>query len=514
MATITLDTPEMVIEELGKDACDANFRGGLGIFGSDNCEGFSHSKHKLYGFLPFFHRHWLNGKKIHYENTPARHLGTLEIHPTLRPVDIFKIKRANIDIFGIHQDIINDVLYTGDRWKRLQQHVTNGHAAPMCMKQQGIKPDISWINESHSAIAIPVILEDPYFRGVKILFTTHTPVEAGMEKFDFDFNELRISEKYRSVFMHNGRIDLNWGGMSLAHLINTVSEEHCQRMKEMFPEFAHKMVNVTNGSGRNSWMSPRLKALGDNIDLQKLAEAHRADKADLIDFIHRESGIRLDPNKLLMAWTRRLTNYKRQYPMLAPVIDAICADRNTYVDTPLGKLRGCGIQHLGVGVAHETERECQDWVNHFNNWTTNGLKGRFVFIPSYGLEFLKRTSWGADIWFSCPRKREEACGTSEERAQINGNPNITVCTGGMAEHVEDFDPINCSGNGLFIEPDEPIHLYYKSLALSDLYYDWTMNGNNRWLRLRMNAFETGKKLDATIMAQKYEAIFEKLLQMP
>ena len=71
-----------------------------------------------------------------------------------------------------------------------------------------------------------------------------------------------------------------------------------------------------------------------------------------------------------------------------------------------------------------------------------------------------------------------------------------------------------SGNGLFIEPDEPIHLYYKSLALSDLYYDWTMNGNNRWLRLRMNAFETGKKLDATIMAQKYEAIFEKLLQMP
>lgn len=509
--TIIFISPEMIIPELEETALGANFRGGLGILAGDICEGLAKQKIKAIAITPLYSRHWMTKENIDYGKTPAKEVFKAKPLAHFGEASILKTDRAGIDHYGILQKEIFDELYTADRGNRLSQEVLLGHVSVAVIKQLKIKPDIIWIQEGHSSIIVPVAKEDAYFKNTKYLFTTHTPVPEGMEKFFGDrFHELKIHEKYHYVFVKDGVIDMTRASMILADKVNAVSEEHFEQTKKMFPEFINKITWVTNGSSRDLWLSPCIKKYKD-INFVQLEKIHLKNKNELCEFLQKKSGILLDIQKPILSWVRRIAWYKQQNPMLAPIIDAICAERNEIVSTPLGRLNGLGFQVFGAGQAHESDSTCLGWMADFHNWMTDKQKGKSIFLPQYGMELLQRAAWGSDVWFSCPLPGMEACGTSEMRATENGVPVLTTYGGGAREYIEEYNMVTGEGNGFFIEPYQPISAYYKLKFISDLYYDYILNGNNRWLMLKHHTFKTGKKLDVLPMIEKYEKIFEELL---
>jgi len=508
-------TPEIMIPEFGEPACGANFRGGLGILAGDIMEGLAKKNIKALGIAPFYDLHWMTREKISYENTPAKPLFKLKVgfNGKAKMVGVMKMERAGLELFGIQSPEIFDTLYTADRWQRLQQEVLIGNAVPSLLKKLGVRPDIIWLQEGHTAVCIPATKGDPYFEGTKFLFTTHTPAPEGMEKFHGNWIcELGVDANlYHQIFLKDGLIDMTGAAMILADRVTAVSQEHCETTQKIFPEFAQKITGITNGSSFKLWTSPRVKAARKAADRLRFWEAHQEDKAELIKFIFEKSGKEFSLKKPQMGWVRRLAWYKNQLPMMAPVIKAICAEKGTVTETSYGPLEGLGIQVFCSGRAHESDSGCLGWMAEFERWTRDELADRFVFLPQYDLKTLKLSVQGCDIWFSSPMPGWEACGQSDQRAAFNANVNLSTYGGGAREHIKEYNPVTGEGSGFFIEPYDPRTVYNKLKIISDLYYAWVNAGDSRWLNLRMNSFEESKALSALNMIDCYEKIFQKLL---
>ena len=494
---------EMTMPELPEPARGANFRGGLGILAGDIVSGLKRSGIKGFSIVPFYRRHWINGKEIFY-GSPARKV------MELNSLNVWEINRGGTIVYGLENQVF-DCLYTTDRWQRIQQEIMFGKAAPLLLQRLGIKPDIIWFNESHTAVSAEAIKEDPYFQETKILFTIHTPDPAGMERFPEQwFNELKIHrEKYYPIFVKDNCLDLTRAVMILSDKINSVSQEHCAVTREKFAEFASKTIGIRNGSDRDLWLSQHLKEAGDSLDSSKLWSVHQQDKRDFIDLIEAQTKVTLSASKPLLALVRRIVPYKNQYPLLEPIIRAVCAEREETVDTPCGKLKGLGMQVFCAGLPSENDDYCKGWVRNFESWMKEpGLRGNFVFLADYYLTLLQKSAAGCDIWLCCPWPKWEACGTSDQRATINGNINVSTRTGGAIEYIKEIDSSTGDGNGFFIEPYDCPTLYQKLKILSDFYYD----RKDDWLKIRANAFETGKSLDIVPMIAEYRKnIFVPLL---
>lgn len=477
--TVVFVSMEMLISEFSEPARGANFRGGLGILAGDIMEGLRKCGIRAFGIIPLYNRHWATGQTIGYDSR--------------------EINRGGSRVFGLESPSVFDVIYTDDRWQRLKQEAMFGKAAVQLLKKMNIKPDIVWFNESHTIPLLPHLKEDSYFKGTKFLFTIHTPDPAGMEKFPADwFDELGISrEKYYPVFIKDGLIDFTRAAMELSDRVNAVSLEHTGVTKEMFPEWAHKIIGIRNGTSRETWLSSGIKAIEQDINSSKLCEVHQEDKRDFLNLVKEKTGIGLDENRLTLGFVRRFALYKNQYPMLESIIKDICTER---------KDGGAGIQVVCAGPVVGIDTRCYPWIQEFSNWLNNNYQGKFVFIPEYNFELLQKGAAGCDIWLSCPWPKWEACGTSDQRAAINGNINLTTRTGGAKEYIRE------GVNGFFIEPYEPKTVYEKLKIMSDLYYGWTEKGDDSWLKLKWNAYQAGKKLDITNMIKEYEdRIFKFLL---
>ena len=515
--TIVFLSMEMMIPELGNIACNANFKGGLGIFAGDVVSSLSKLGFPNFSFVPFYHHDHKTREAINYEKSYADSLILTDQEKRFGLKRIYLAKRGGSVIFGLEKPDIFDIIYTEDRRQRLRQEILMGKIPAQIMKRVGIKPDILWINESHTVLAIPEIREDSYFDGTKILFTIHTPEQAGMEKFwDFRFDDLQIDpSKYYDIFVKNGVLDLTWAGVVLADKVNAVSQEHAEITRKMFPQFKSKIIGIRNGSDIDFWLSERIKDLGNEFSLDDFQEVHQFDKNEGLDAIERKSDVALDRTKPTVWWVRRIAQYKNQYPMLKDIICAICASRGTFVNTSFGKIEGLGLNMIGAGRCAESDNTCLFWIEEFNRWNDNSqLRGKFVFLPEYDLELLRFGARGSDVWLCTPEPGREACGTSEQRAIINGNPVLTTKTGGPKEYIQEFNPTTCSGNGFFIDPYNPKVLYEKLKIISDLYYAWLNNGNNCWPTLRMNAYKTGMSfLDSRLSLEEYNSrIFDILLR--
>jgi glucan phosphorylase len=497
--------PEINVPEFPEPACGANFRGGLGLLLGDVMEGLAINGVPAVGIVPLYERHWLTGEKVDYDKTPTSLAFRLLIPALQREVNVRSFDRGGVLAFGIE---VPGILYTGDRDRRFEQELLIEHAAPLVLERIGERPRVVWLQESHIAVTIPVM--KTHFPEAKFVFTTHTPVPAGMETFfGHRFPDLKIGEEYREVFLRDGLIDKTRGAMKLADAVTAVSLEHGEVTRRMFPEFADKIVGIINGSSRNLWLSPRIKAL-ESVDALSLWAAHQVDKTELLSFIKKESGVSLDAEKPLLGFVRRLASYKRQYPVLAPIISALVAKKGEIVDTEFGRLEGLGFSVFAAGRAHESDGECMDWMGKFTGWTQNSFNGKFVFLPNYNLELLQKAAFGCCCWLSCPEEGQEACGTSDQRSAKNGNINLATFTGGPMEYIKEYNPITCEGTGCFINPMDSFSVYQKAKLISDLYYNWLHKRDSRWLNLRMNIFEDAKLLDITGMISRYQRIFNSI----
>lgn len=514
-------TMEMLLPGLPEPYCGANFRGGLGILSGDIMAGMPDARIEGAGFMPLYHRPWFNKNiELSYDNcAEIKRKIVIEIDGQNYVISNREFYRGSQLVHGIECPEILDVLYTENRRKRMFQEILIAKAAIEILKATNFNPDVVWLNESHTALVIALLRSSSVFSRTKTLFTIHTPEHAGMERFyDYRFESLGIDpEQYGQIFVKDGVLDFTWAAMVLADAANAVSKEHCEVTQSLFRQFSSKISAVRNGTDSRFWMYPELIQLvdgGEPITASDLLKVHHKARLEAFHLINNLSCLKLINEEKPRAWfIRRLAAYKNLYPMLVQqgVIYAVCAERGTKIDTPLGQLDGLGMQVIGAGMAAETDNTCLWWMAEFNRIARDELPGQFVFLPAYSLELLKAGAWGSDVWLVTPEPRREACSTSDQRAVINGIPVITTNTGGMKEYIKEFNPETSEGNGFFIEPYNAKTLYEKLRIFSNLWYKWHDEGdNNSYLRLKLNCFNTGRQLDIRQALREYKKVILRL----
>jgi starch phosphorylase len=276
----------------------------------------------------------------------------------------------------------------------------------------------------------------------RCVFTTHTPVEAGHDRFPI--------ERVQAILGHHPvfeRPDLYGEGstlnttklaMNFSSFSNAVAQKHGEVSRAMFP--GYKIHAITNGVHAASWTCDAVRDLFDAhvpnwrrmnsdlrmaaaIDRRALWEAHRRAKRELLVQVEGQTGVRLDPDSLTIVFSRRMTDYKR--PSL--VLNDIERLRKLAASAGAFQIVYAGKSHPNDGRGKEIIREIYA--------KAEALSGDVpvVFLSDYDIEVSKKLVSGADVWLNNPRPPLEASGTSGMKAALNGVPSLSTLDGWWLE---------------------------------------------------------------------------------
>jgi starch phosphorylase len=385
---------------------------------------------------------------------------------------------------------ITSELYSGDPEKRLQQEMVLGIGGWRLLELLQRKPAACHINEGHSALAL---IERAHhwqqahqsdFATARLatratnLFTTHTSVAAGFDRFAPELAELYLSpwlaENNNSLkslmeIANGGARDLNMAGVALgmSGRFNGVSQVHCKVTQSIFqPWFGRWPANdipaefVTNGVHTPSWDSPEsdalwTKACGQERWRQPLTQScplqpitdnelwqmRSCQRKRLVSYLRKRlrsqhcehkvgssveaaCGLLLDPETLTLGFARRFTSYKRPDLLLKRperLLALLCCR-----DRPL--------QIVLAGKAHPHDAAGKALIKRWKDFSRRPeAEGRVVFIEDYDLAVANQLIQGVDVWLNCPRHPWEACGTSGMKVLVNGGLNLSQYDGWWAE---------------------------------------------------------------------------------
>lgn len=348
-------------------------------------------------------------------------------------------------------------LYGGDDTYRLKQEIILGIGGARLLQALGFTIRTYHLNEGHAAFLTLELLnrsrvapEDlapgeelcdiPEVRS-HCVFTTHTPVEAGHDRFPYElferllpgFVDLAVLKKLAGA----DELNMTRLALNLSDYVNGVAERHAETTERMFP--GYRVHAITNGIHLPTWAHSKFAALFDahfphwrhepevliralQLPDDALEDCHRAAKADLIELIHTATGTGLSPDVLTVGFARRMTGYKR--PLL------LFAD----LDRLLAISRKQPLQVVIAGKAHPHDNEGKEAIHHIHQLARD-LSGKLtcVFLPNYEMERAARLVAGVDLWLNTPLPPLEASGTSGMKAALNGVLNCSVLDGWWIE---------------------------------------------------------------------------------
>ncbi|MBN2590671.1 MAG: glycogen/starch synthase [Sedimentisphaerales bacterium] len=572
---------EGCIPELQGDAREANAKGGLGVYFGDKLEGLNAiGIDQAFGCMPLYKkrliqsiengRQKLSYKEVTYEGQPVKHVVDIRNNPIQfdvwgwditntsqdkkHVVELYSINRGGTLLYLFYCPEVFDVLYPDDRTHygfgrehRFLQETVFAECVYILLKTLNVVPDILHLNEGHVADAAAVIKGDKTFSKTSVVYTNHTVVPAGLERFyinrltDGDVGRARYAmrflqddyeEFWRKFSVHqDGQclIDFSKGALELCDVANGVSNEHALATQTLFPFYERKVEGVLNGSG-DTWimdellklelnqMSPseetliRVSEEGKALSFAEIKK-RTAGITDKDGNVISEDGVTLDPDLPTVWMIRRMVKYKSQLPVLKDIIHVICANKDEVIDTRYGRMNGLQMQVVVGGIAPEGSEE-EGWVEEFVSWMQRpDLRGRFVYVPNSDTNLLKMQGIGADICINCPMPQQEACGTSDQRSARNGGINIATRSGGPLEYIED------GLSGMLVGPYEndgdfyynaPRDILGKLIELSEMYYNQT-NGDSSWLDMKLQSYLASSKVTAAAMEQRYADIYSNVL---
>jgi starch phosphorylase len=356
---------------------------------------------------------------------------------------------------------LTDTLYGGDSHYRLLQEVVLGMGGASLLRALGAQAEIYHMNEGHSAL-LTVVLLDWQLDGRKAfelddtdievvrrrcVFTTHTPVPAGHDKFPIDLVRRVLGDQHIALLeaahcVEGGTLNLTHLALRLARFVNGVAMKHREVSQGMFPNFP--IDAITNGVHAGTWTSPPLQRLFDKripewrtdnlylryavgIPLQEIRAAHAEAKRAMITTIAARTGVALDPKVFTIGFARRATPYKR-----ADLIFTNPA-RLAEIAATVGPL-----QIVFGGKAHPHDGGGKDLIRRIHQ-AAGSLAGQVtvVYVENYEMEVAATMIAGVDLWLNNPMKPLEASGTSGMKAALNGVPSLSVLDGWWIEgHVE------------------------------------------------------------------------------
>jgi glycogen phosphorylase len=383
---------------------------------------------------------------------------------------------------------LTDTLYGGDEHYRLCQEIVLGMGGAALLQSMGYEGEtIYHLNEGHSALLTLQLLErqldgrqhfeldDGDLEAVRhrCIFTTHTPVPAGHDKFPLDMvrhvlGDERVALLEGSGGVHEGMLNMTHLALHLTRFVNGVAMRHRDVSRGMFPEYP--VNSITNGVHAVTWTGPEFAALFDRripewrrdnlylryavgIPLQEIREAHAASKRVLLQEVARRTGQQLDPSVMTIGFARRATPYKRADLIFTDL------DRLTQIARTVGK-----IQIVYGGKAHPHDGGGKDLIRRIHSASERlGDLVKVVYIENYEMAVALQMVAGVDLWLNNPMKPLEASGTSGMKAAINGVPSFSVLDGWWVEgHVEGVTGWSIGGPDAEGDPSrDALDLYIK-----------------------------------------------------
>ena len=343
-------------------------------------------------------------------------------------------------------------LYGGDQRYRLAQEVLLGIGGVKMLRALGYTGLQKYhMNEGHASLLVLELLgegnwavESPDFASVRdrCVFTTHTPVPAGHDHFDYKLLQQVLPPRIPTALLQmlGGADELNMTrlGLNLSRYVNGVARRHGEVSREMFP--GYPIHHITNGVHSATWTCDSFRRLFDRylpgwsndpsmlrhaigIPRPAVWEAHAQAKARLLALVRERSGVALDPEALTIVFARRATSYKR-------------AD---LVFTDVARLRriakaGGRLQFVFAGKAHPRDLDGKKLIKRVVG-VARQLAGEIavVYLQNYDMDLAKVLVAGADVWLNTPQRPLEASGTSGMKAAHNGVPSFSTLDGWWLE---------------------------------------------------------------------------------
>jgi alpha-glucan phosphorylase-like protein len=387
---------------------------------------------------------------------------------------------------------LSQQLYGGDESTRIAQEVLLGVGGVRALRALGIHPGVFHMNEGHCAFLVlerwreELALDrnvDAAFAKAKasIVFTTHTPVAAGHDRFGWELvrDALRGMREQmglpQGAFMDLGRVrpgDVNEPlcmtvlALRGSRAANGVSELHGKVSREMWRDlYPGKPVeqvpigHVTNGVHAPSWMHPAVQEMldryspgwrsGDPLTLaqvpaEELWALRNARRAEIVAYARREAGRDwLDPYTLTIGFARRFAPYKRGNLLFTD------PERLQRI------LEGGPVQILFAGKAHPRDAAGQGLIRDVIRWTREErFRGRVLFLADYDMALGRRLVQGVDVWLNNPRRPREASGTSGMKVPLNLGINLSVLDGWWPEAYDGTNGWAIGGTAEFATQEE------------------------------------------------------------
>ncbi|HEY5656585.1 MAG TPA: alpha-glucan family phosphorylase [Myxococcota bacterium] len=354
---------------------------------------------------------------------------------------------------------ITDHLYGGDPPYRLLQEGLLGLGGYAVLQTLGYRNIARYhMNEGHSAFLCVSLLQAELTRAASFeraveqvreqcVFTTHTPVAAGHDRFPEEQVERLLGAERAALVRSAGALGddgLNMTRLALrfSGYVNGVAMRHSQVSHEMFPRYS--INSITNGVHARTWTSPPFQALYDahipewrrdnmnlryavGIPLGEVAQAHREAKRGLCEVVQSRTGVPLEAGVFTLGFARRATAYKRA--------DLLFSDpeRLRQMHRQIGSL-----QILYGGKAHPKDLEGKELIRRvFAAARALGPEVPVVYLEEYDMALAQILCAGVDLWLNTPPQPLEASGTSGMKAALNGVPSLSVFDGWWIEgHIE------------------------------------------------------------------------------
>ncbi len=596
--------------EFGLTECLQNYSGGLGVLSGDHLKSASDLNVPLVGvgilYQEGYFQQYLNADGYQLESYPLNDYVNLPVklqtdaagQPLKISVplpgrdlyaQIWKVQVGRVSLYLLDSNIadnqreedrnLTDRLYGGDRRTRIRQEILLGVGGVRLLRAMGIEADIFHMNEGHSAFLLLerilhfMRVDGLAFEQAKALtaastvFTVHTPVPAGLERFDFDLIDEHFTDMMRDLGLsreqfhdlgrenmgHYELFSLSVMALNLSAGTNGVAELHGQVSREMWrwvypdvPVHEVPIRAITNGIHVQTWVSQEMAQLFDryldpgwrmeesrrevwagvnSIPDAELWRTHVRRRERLVAFARdrlreqlQRRGVSqteieaadeiLNPDALTIGFARRFAGYKRA----------------TLIFRDLGRLRKLvtdadrPVQFIFAGKAHPHDNEGKELIRTIVNVARDpDFRNAIVFLENYDMNVARYMVQGVDVWLNNPRRPKEASGTSGMKVIYNGGLNCSIPDGWWAEAYR-ADIGWSIGHGEEYREDEWAHQdYVESQALYNVleqdivpqFYRQSRDGLPReWIRrIKRSMEELAPIFNTHRMVQQYTEEF-------
>ena len=409
-------------------------------------------------------------------------------------------------------------LYDANVATKVAQFILLGVGGAKLIDELGFEPDVYHLNEAHG-LSAAFYLYEKYGRNLKevkkrLVFTTHTPEEAGNEKHDIHlchkmsyFCGLTTDEVKKLTGSEENMFNHSLAALRIARLANGVSQLHGVVSREMWKKYSDicPIISITNSQNWRYWSDKQMYKFMEEGNDWAFDDRKKHLKKRAFEIVADQTGKIFDPNVFTIVWSRRFAGYKRA---------GLIATEEEQFEKLLNDKK-YPVQIIWAGKPYPVDYPA---ISEFNNLVHLSKKyNNVAVLIGYELGLSKRLKQAGDVWLNNPRVPREASGTSGMTAAMNGSVNFSTDDGWIPEFI------NHGHNGFVIpkadyanmtvqEQDEyDLQKLYEILEkeILPLYYE----NYDTWRMVMKNGMRDVRfQFDSNRMAHEYYELLYKAAQ--